>query len=279
MTNGNGHSGNGGSALMSAVQFSAYMEKRLTLEDAIEVLGREGTQLRLRARGAEMTADLGNFYAAYTRDPAQLDIVVRNFVMATLGITPDREVSNFTQLADRIFPMLKPIALLATVRERSLPMLAYREFLADLIVTYVIDEQRSVAFINEDHLDRWGMGLHDLHEHAIENLRQRTLEQVDYVTAGEGEQRIFIFNSGDGYDATRLLLTNVLAGWARELPGQLVIGIPNRDFLIAFSDTNPEILQAIAQQVQADAAAREYGVTDQLFTLIAGEVREYAWES
>jgi uncharacterized protein YtpQ (UPF0354 family) len=279
MTNGNGHSGNGGSALMSAVQFTAYMEKRLTLEDAIEVLGREGTRLRLRAGGAEMTADLGNFYAAYTRDPAQLDIIVRNFVMATLGITPDREVSDFTQLADRIFPMLKPIALLATVRERSLPMLAYREFLADLIVAYVIDEQRSVAFINEDHLDRWGMGLHDLHERAIENLRQRTLQQVDYVTAGEGEQRIFIFNSGDGYDATRLLLTDVLAGWARELPGQLVIGIPNRDFLIAFSDTNPEILQGIAQQVQADAAAREYGVTDQLFTLIAGEVREYAWES
>src|SRR4051794_12195144 len=104
MTNGNGHTdGNGGSALMSAVQFAAYMEKRLALEDAIEVLGREGTQLRLHARGGETTTDLSSFYDAYVRDPAQLDIIVRNFVMATLGITPDREVSDFAELADRIF--------------------------------------------------------------------------------------------------------------------------------------------------------------------------------
>jgi uncharacterized protein YtpQ (UPF0354 family) len=118
----------------------------------------------------------------------------------------------------------------------------------------------------------------DVHERAIANLRRRTLEQVDYVTAGAGEQRLFIFNSGDGYDATRLLLSDVLTTWARALPGNLVIGIPNRDFLIGFSDANPEILERVAQQIQADAAGREHGLTDQLFTLESGEVREYVWE-
>jgi uncharacterized protein YtpQ (UPF0354 family) len=281
MTNGNGNgytSGDGAPPPMTAAQFAAYMEKRLTLEDAIEVLGRIGMELRLRAQGADLTAELDNFYSAYTRDPSQLDTVVRNFVAAMQGVTPDRSTSDFAELANRIYPMLKPITLLVTVRERKLPMLAYREFLSDLIVTYVIDEERSVAFINEDHLERWGVSVQDLHEQAIENLRRRTLERVDYATAGEGEQRIFIFNSGDGYDATRLLLSDVLASWARELPGHLIVGIPNRDFLIAFSDANPEILQAIAQQVQADTVGREYGITDQLFTLDAGVVREYVWE-
>jgi hypothetical protein len=70
----------------------------------------------------------------------------------------------------------------------------------------------------------------------------------------------------------------VLADWARELPGHLVIGIPNRDFLIAFSDANPEILRGVAHQVQADAAQREYGLTEQLFTLADGVIKEYAWE-
>ncbi|HEY3232805.1 MAG TPA: DUF1444 family protein [Roseiflexaceae bacterium] len=279
MTNGNGHTPSDGvSPPMTATQFAAYMERRLTLEDTIEVLGRDGMRLRLRVQGAEMTTDLGNFYSAYARDPAQLDTIVRNFVMVALGVTPDREVSDFTTLADRVYPMLKPIALLATVRERNLPMLAYRQFLADLIVAYVIDEQRSVAFINEDHLERWGVGVQEIHERAIENLRRRTLEHVDYMTAGEGEQRLYIFNSSDGYDATRLLLSDVLAAWAHTLPGHLVIGIPNRDFLIGFSDANPDILERIAQQVQSDAAGREYGLTDQLFTLEGGEVREYVWE-
>jgi uncharacterized protein YtpQ (UPF0354 family) len=282
MTNGNGHgrlaNGDAPAASMSAAQFGAYIEKRLTLEDAIEVLSREALQLRLLVNGVETTADLGNFYSAYARDPAQLDTIVRNFVSATLGLAPDRVVDDFEGLADRIYPMLKPIELLVKVRERKLPMLAYREFLANLIIAYVIDEPRSVTFINEGHLERWDVGVADIHERALQNLRRRTLAQVDYVAVGEGEQRIFIFNSGDGYDATRLLLTDLLAGWARDVPGSLVVGIPNRDFLIGFSDANPEILERIAQQVQADAAGREYGITDQLFTLDGGEVREYVWE-
>lgn len=283
MSNSNGSSnghqpaqGNGASP-MSAEQFAGYMEKRLTVYDEIEVLGRTGDELRLRVRGATLTASLANFYAAYARDPGQLDVVFENFVSAMLGLRADRSSSDFAALADRIFPMVKPIELLVEVRERRLPMLAYREFLGDLIIAYVIDEERSVAYINEDHLERWGVSVQDLHTCALENLRRRTEAQVKYTTVGAGEQRLFIYNSGDGYDAARLLLADVLAGWARALPGNLVIGIPNRDFLIAFSDANPEILRAVAAQVQADAAQRQ-GLTDQLFTLTKGVVREYSWE-
>jgi uncharacterized protein YtpQ (UPF0354 family) len=278
-SNGNGHAVDGGAtAPMSATQFAAYIERRLSLEDAIEVLGREEMQLRLRINGVDMTANLSNFFDVYARDPTEIDTIVRNFVATAQGLAPDREISDFAELAERIYPMLKPIELLVTVRERKLPMLAYHEFLAQLIITYVIDEQRSVTFINDDHLERWGVGVAKIHEQAIANLRRRTLERVDYVTAGEGDQRLYIFNSGDGYDATRLLLGDVLATWARALPGNLVIGIPNRDFLIGFSDANPEILERVAQQIQADAAGREHGLTEQLFTLEAGQVREYEWE-
>lgn len=263
---------------MTAEQFAGYIERRMDLYDEIEVRERHGMELRLRRNETDLTVDLGNFYTAYARDPAQLDVVVQNLVNMVQGTVPDRSTSDFAALAARIYPMLKPIALLAAVRERKLPMLAYREFLADLIVTYVIDEERSVAFLNEDHLERWNMSVQEIHEQALENLRRRTLEQVDYASVGAGEQRLFIFNSGDGYDATRLLLSDVLGGWARELPGNLVIGIPNRDFLIAFSDANPEVLRSVAQQVQADSARWEYGLTDQLFTIADGVVQEYVWE-
>ncbi|MFN8477222.1 MAG: hypothetical protein U0074_05245 [Kouleothrix sp.] len=55
--------------VMSAEQFAGYMEKRLTVYDNIEVIDREGGKLRLRAGGADVTADLGTFYSAYLRDP------------------------------------------------------------------------------------------------------------------------------------------------------------------------------------------------------------------
>lgn len=277
--NGNGHRGDDQApTAMTAEQFAAYLEKRLTLHDEIKVIGRQGIQLQLGLPGAETTMDIRAFYAAYARDPAQLDVVVQNFVEAVLDMIPDRSTSDYAALVDRIYPMLKPIELLVAVRERNLPMLAYREFLADLIVTYVVGEERSVAFINEDHLEHWSVSVQDLHARALENLRRRTHDRVDYAAAGTGEQRIFIFNSRDGYDAARLLLTEILADWAREMPGNIVIGIPNRDFLVAFSDANPEILRGLAQQVQADAASREYGLTDQLFTLAGGVLQEYVWE-
>jgi uncharacterized protein YtpQ (UPF0354 family) len=281
MTNGNGRvdgRSNGATQAMNAEQFAAYMEKRLALYDEIEVIDRAGMELRLRANGADVTADLSNFYAAYARNPAQLDAVVQTFVRVMLGIQPDRSASDYAALAGRLYPMLKPLEMLAEVRERNLPMLAYREFLADLIIAYVIDEERSVSYINEEHLERWDVDVQDVHERAIENLRRRTEEDVRYTVVGESEQRLFIFNSGDGYDATRLLLSDVLSGWAREVPGNLVIGVPNRDFLIAFSDANPEILRAVAAQVQADAAQREYALTEQLFMLAGDVVKEYRWE-
>ena len=92
MTNGNGHTDSSGAAgAMTAEQFGAYMEKRLTLYDEVELLDREGMELRLRVNGADVAADLGNFYIAYKRDPAQIDVVVQTFAKTMLGIQPDRE--------------------------------------------------------------------------------------------------------------------------------------------------------------------------------------------
>jgi uncharacterized protein YtpQ (UPF0354 family) len=279
-TNGNGYSnGDRPPQIMSAEQFAEYIEKRLTLhDDEIEFVDRDEMELQLRVRGAGVTANLTNFYAAYRENPAQIDAIARTFVRVLLGELPERTATDFADLADRVYPMLKPLELLVEVRERKLPMLVYREFLADLMIAYVIDEGRSVAFVNEDHLETWDVTAQNLHDQAINNLRARTYEQVDFVSTGVGEQRLFIFNSRDGYDATRLLLTDILTEWTKQVPGNLVIGIPNRDFLVAFSDADGDILRNIAHQVQVDSAQQSYGLTDQLFTIQNGQVQEYVWE-
>lgn len=189
-----------------------------------------------------------------------------------------RQVSSFAALRERVFPMLKPLLLLNTVRERKLPMLVYRPLLADLMITYVIDEAGSLAYINENHLERWGIAEHELHAQALTNLQTRTAERGSYTATGSGAQRLIVFNAQDGFDATRLLLSGLLAQIQPQFPGAMVIGIPNRDFLIAFSDADRTILANVAVQIQRDAAERDHGLTDQLFTLVNGEVREYEWE-
>ncbi|KPV49441.1 hypothetical protein SE17_32615, partial [Kouleothrix aurantiaca] len=90
---------------MSGEQFANYVEQRLSIYDDIEVLDREGFELRLRASGADVAADLGTFYAAYMRDPGQLDVVFETFVRSVLGIQPDRSTSTYSDLSERIYPM------------------------------------------------------------------------------------------------------------------------------------------------------------------------------
>lgn len=189
-----------------------------------------------------------------------------------------RSVTSFDELRPRVMPILKPLELLVTVRERELPMLIYRPFLGDLMITYVIGEGDRLAYINEKHLERWQIGEHDLHEQAITNLRRRTDESGSYTTTGEGAQHLIIFNTQDGFDATRLLLPDMLAGLRGQFPGHMVIGIPNRDFMILFSDAERSILASVASQIEADVTQRANGLTDRLFTLEGGEVREYMWE-
>lgn len=267
---------NGDTPLMGSDQFAAYMERRLSLyDDVLEVCERQGSRLVVHARGHDVTINLDRFYHAYAHDPAQLDAIVQTIVSVLTRDIPARDRSDFALLRERIFPMLKPIDLLAFVRERRLPMLVYRPFLADLIITYVVDEPQSVAYINEHHLEQWGVSDRDIHEAALRNLRRRTDERAPYTMVGEDEQQLFIFNSNDGYDATRLLLTDILADWAKRVSGQLVIGIPNRDFLIALGDANPDILRSVAAQIQIDADQRDHGLTDRLFTLVGDQIREY----
>lgn len=258
--------------------FAEELEGRLRAAGELEVRERDGMTVVLRVGRSEIALNLENFYRVYAAHPEGLEAVAESLLRSLRSYDPARAVSSFEQLRERIFPMLKPIALLAEVRERKLPMIVYRPFLADLIITYVIDEDASVAYINERHLERWEVAEHELHARAVENLRRRTDERGNYTVVGEGAQRLVVFNTQDGYDATRLLLPAVIERWRGDFPGRMVIGVPGRDFLIIFSDADEQILANVASQIQLDAANREHGLTDQLFTLEAGQVREYEWE-
>jgi uncharacterized protein YtpQ (UPF0354 family) len=258
--------------------FGAMIEARLRATDDIEVSGREGLTLRVRVGQSELSVSIQNFYSVYSEHPDELETVVETLLRSLRAYDTARTTTAFAELRERVYPMLKPITLLVTIRERNLPLIVYRPFLADLIITYVIEEPSSVAYISEQHLERWGLREHDLHEQAMANLRRRTAERGSHTTAGTDQQRLVILNAQDGFDATRLLLPDLLEGLAGPMPGTIVVGIPNRDFLIIFNDADRTILTAVAHQIQREAAERAYGLTDQLFTIKGGQVREYEWE-
>jgi hypothetical protein len=72
-----------------------------------------------------------------------------------------------------------------------------------------------------------------------------------------------------------LLLPDLIADAARSMPGNLVIGIPNRDFMVVINDEDADRITAVSLQIQRDMRQHAHGLTQQLFTIANGEVREF----
>jgi uncharacterized protein YtpQ (UPF0354 family) len=85
---------------------------------------------------------------------------------------------------------------------------------------------------------------------------------------GEDEQPLaLIVNSRDGYDASRLLLPAVRDSFATELGDHYLVGIPNRDFLIAFTDRDPEKAAGIIRQVKHDYQRMHHPITPVIYRI------------
>lgn len=266
-------------AELSREAFAQYVQQQLLAQAGVATIQADDLELTLSLRGGKVRVQLEPFYASYQQDPTRtrLDTVVGALLRSVEDYKPGYLVADFERLRPQIYPMLKPLDLLFAVRDNHLPLLAYQPFLADLMICYVIEEEGSLSYINEQHIDAWQTHLSTIHTQALDNLRERTTH-ISYTTLGEGAQRVFLYNSQDGYDATRLLLTDMLETWRIALPERLVAGIPNRDLLIVCSDQDRSLLSRIAGQIQADAAEPNTGLTDQLFTLRDGNLHLYTWE-
>ena len=261
--------------LLQPDEFTQAAAQRLATEAEVEVLGIDELSLHLRVHGREVTSDLESFYALYRNAPETLESVWEMLVDVLADDLPDRSEDSADVLLDRVLPMLKPLALLSEVRAERLPLLVYRPLAGNLMVTYVVDEGQRVVYLNEGHLERWGVGEGVLWARAMGNLRARS------TAAAAGADR-----HGRGLDhdlERRRRLRRGAAAAAGALqrvrggdPGNLVIGVPSRDFLIAFSDADRRIFSQIQAQIETDARVLAQPLTDQLFTYGNGVLRQYA---
>jgi uncharacterized protein YtpQ (UPF0354 family) len=88
-----------------------------------------------------------------------------------------------------------------------------------------------------------------VHAYALENLRLRTNKR-SYETHGYRARTTIVCETRDGCAATRILLPELMEKWSRCILGNMLLGIPNRDFMIAFSDRDQEHVQAIVHFAQ-----------------------------
>lgn len=257
--------------------FAAVVETA-TRQAGYTVEKREGSTLWLTLQGNRLCCNLLTIYRAYLGSPHQLPDIIQAHLNALSKVPAAATPLDEKLAAEALLPLLQQERWAEHKRQTSGAKLLSRPLIAGLVIAYVFDLPDQRAYVNEDMvpevLSQGPTELAAFHDRALNNLRLRT-SHYKFLTTGSGRQTLISCETQDGYAATSILLPELLNSWAKKIPGRLLLGIPNRDFIIAFSDQHPAGAEIIADQVRRDARERQNPLLARLLVWEQGKLREH----
>src|SRR5262245_32272545 len=175
-------------------------------------------------------ASLENLYRAIVLRPEEMQHQVERWAVELIRASegsPDAD-ATFEQLKERILPMV-----LAQLPDEPGASNVYTQPLIEgLQVAYAVDNDRTINYVLRSTFSRWKVTQEDLHSTAIENLISRS-EAISAHAAqdDDGQINLILFQTMDGFDASRILLPTLHDRLREHLGSPFVAGIPNRDIL------------------------------------------------
>lgn len=190
--------------------------------------------------------------------PRMVDRLVRDIGEVALDRVDDLD---FAEAAPRLLPQVRSRQWLEQRGCFGDSGLVHRRLNDELVTVYVVDDPNCMVFVCRAHLQRWRKSDADLHNLAIGNLAR-------LGTAGlarrDSAQEPVLLQSGDGYDASRVLLLEGTDG--------LLVAIPDRDTLWIGPEggQNLEQLMATTGEIARESA---HPISPTLFRLTDGQLQ------
>ncbi|HEY0008992.1 MAG TPA: DUF1444 family protein [Tepidisphaeraceae bacterium] len=246
-------------------QFSQQVIDLVRARFPLVKIARAEQSFSIRMNGR--VASLENLYRTFLLAPDEIKRQVERWAVELLRDaegTPDR-FADLAEVQDRLMPMLVSSEQAASRGEG----LISQPLIEGLAVTYVLDGDRTIAYLPATVLLRWNKTVDDLHAIALANLAARSQSiQAHAAQDEEGGVNLILFQTLDGFDASRLLLPT-LHDKLRELLGSpFAAAIPNRDILLCFR-RDDETVERLKAQVANDFRTMPHQVTDRLFMVTA----------
>ena len=215
--------------------------------------------------------NLSNLFAEFQRlESEQHDQRISEIARAALSHlkpVPDNFQDASYDLRPRLWARstLENMRLRARINGENEPNWPVEPIGSNLILSLVYDLPESVRSISADELEDWGVSFWEAREPAIANLAKE-----DFVVASLGEE-LYASNTGDSYDATRLILTALTDQF--KVDGSLVAMVPNRDTLLITGENSE-----VGIKMMLELAAEELGQNPR--PLVASPVifRDGGWE-
>jgi hypothetical protein len=149
---------------------------------------------------------------------------------------------------------------------------------AGLPVVYTLDAGAYDIVVNGDHLLAWGVEPSEIQDAALRNLAawSATASWTDEIS---GDRRLISSDTGDGWDAARILLPEVVDHLVAELGpvGRILIGLPERHLLTAASlrPDDPEFASLFADFIIEQSGAADEPIDRRVFELVDGRLVDF----
>ncbi len=237
----------------------------------------QSDEFQLQLGGSNI--NLFNFYRSYVSSPEKFEEILLPALTTVVQVQEwgtQQTEPPLERVRERIMPMLYP----ESVWRESFPNFVGAGWLAGQMILYVVDESNAYWYIRNDLLKTWNLTPEELHRLALENLETYfDNNEMEFILAGEtGSQQVLMPNRPDAYNASRLLSPAFHRKLREVLGGEVVVGIPSRDFCVAVSLDSGEIIEQVRRQVREDYAQRDHPLCERLLLISSDGVSEYMEE-
>jgi hypothetical protein len=270
------------------------MEGTLTMERDLEGGSDRGDA------GREIGRDLGDDSPGALRDTAPDVFAPIDASAPVSGHMPPREPSgsitaspehDWSAASAILFPILRPPGttgmVVADIDEAALTADAARSHSQPLIdegpcglgVVYGLHAGGFDVIVNGDHVLSWGVPVAEIQEVALRNLAAWSAGAA-WTDEVSGERRLISSDTGDGWDASRILLPEVINRLAAELgsAGRVLVGVPERHLLTAgaLRPGDDEFATLFAEFIVEQSGGADEPIDRRVFELVDGRLIEFS---
>jgi uncharacterized protein YtpQ (UPF0354 family) len=218
-------------------------------------------------RGKDRLVYLSNIYRDVKAAPARREKIIKHFV-DSLSETTHENLGQETweDACATMIPVLKPRDYIQD--EGPTRHQLFREWLADVVICYVLRSKNLLRFVTNWDVGRWETDADTVHQRALDNLAAlpwpRRMEGSRQPDGG----RVVLVQTDDSLSASRLLHPELHKLFSGPLGSPFWAGIPDRDTLVLFSDRR-KLKQRIARKLTKDMRTSSYPLSDRPFLVTA----------
>lgn len=189
--------------------------------------------------------------------------VVEDYLEQMLGgEAVEAELLPFEFAKRLVMPRIHPVSIFERLSEDQV---AHVPFVNDTVIVFVTDLPHCTVSVTVEQMVRWRTDPDELERLARRNLEENSRELEFRIVETDEGGRAVLLAERDGYDAARLLLTDLYTNLAPELGGDFLVATPARDRFVAIRPDPTPFVEKVQRRVLKEYKRLPYPITTDFF--------------